>query len=70
MIWFIFERKARFYIPAEGVDEDELTLNLIDAGAEEVERKEELFEVFGPVDSFGASKTNVMSSSGNVYFEQ
>ncbi len=51
---FIFERKARFYIPAEGVDEDELTLNLIDAGAEEVERKEELFEVFGPVDSFGA----------------
>ncbi|MBG07806.1 MAG: YebC/PmpR family DNA-binding transcriptional regulator [Halobacteriovoraceae bacterium] len=51
---FIFERKARFYIPVEGVDEDELTLNLIDAGAEEVERKEELFEVFGPVDSFGA----------------
>ena len=51
---FIFERKARFYIPGEGVDEDDLTLHLIDAGAEEVERKEDLFEVFGPVDSFGA----------------
>ncbi|MEC7181996.1 MAG: YebC/PmpR family DNA-binding transcriptional regulator [Bdellovibrionota bacterium] len=50
---FIFERKARFYIPAEGVDEDDLTLNLIDAGAEEVEKVDDLYEVFGPVDSFG-----------------
>ena len=50
---FIFERKARFYIPSEGVDEDDLTLHLIDAGAEEVERKDDLYEVFGPVDSFG-----------------
>ncbi len=51
---FIFERKARFYIPAEGVDEDDLTLHLIDAGAEEVEKEEETFEVFGPVDAFGS----------------
>ena len=51
---FIFERKARFYIPAEGVDEDDLTLHLIDAGAEEVEKADDVFEVFGPVDSFGA----------------
>ena len=51
---FIFERKARFYIPAEGVDEDDLTLHLIDAGAEEVEKADGVFEVFGPVDSFGA----------------
>tara|TARA_Y100001958_G_C21222049_1_gene547407 strand:- start:1097 stop:1816 length:720 start_codon:yes stop_codon:yes gene_type:complete len=50
---FIFERKARFYIPAEGVDEDDLTLNLIDAGAEEVEKADDVYEVFGPVDSFG-----------------
>ena len=50
---FIFERKARFYIPAEGVDEDDLTRNLIDAGAEEVEKADDVYEVFGPVDSFG-----------------
>ena len=36
---FIFERKRLVYIPSEGVDEDDLTLHLIDAGAEEVERK-------------------------------
>ena len=39
---------------AEGVEEDDLTLHLIDAGAEEVEKEEEIFEVFGPVDAFGS----------------
>lgn len=51
---FIFERKALFQIPAEGIDEDEFTLELIDAGAEEVELEEEFYEVKGPMESFGA----------------
>ena len=41
------------WVGADGVDEDDLTLHLIDAGAEEVEREEDIFEVFGPVESFG-----------------
>lgn len=50
---FIFERKALFAIPAEGIDEDDFTLHMIDAGADEIERHEEIYEVTGPVESFG-----------------
>jgi YebC/PmpR family DNA-binding regulatory protein len=51
---FIFERKAVFQIPAEGIDEDDFTLHMIDAGAEDVEFEEGFFEVKGPMEVFGA----------------
>lgn len=51
---FIFERKAVFTIPAEGIDEDDFTLHMIDAGAEDVELEEEFYEVKGPMEVFGA----------------
>lgn len=51
---FIFERKAVFTIPAEGIDEDDFTLHMIDAGAEDVEMEEEFYEVKGPMEVFGA----------------
>lgn len=51
---FIFERKAVFQIPAEGIDEDDFTLHMIDAGAEDVELEEGFFEVKGPMEVFGA----------------
>lgn len=51
---FIFERKAVFEIPAEGIDEDDFTLHMIDAGAEDVELEEGFFEVKGPMEVFGA----------------
>lgn len=50
---FIFNRKAVFEVPAEGTDEDDFTLNMIDAGAEDVEKDEDVFVVTGEVDSFG-----------------
>lgn len=50
---FIFDRKAVFSVPVQGLDEDEFTLELIDAGAEDIEREEEFFEVIGPMESFG-----------------
>lgn len=50
---FIFERKAVFTIPAEGIDEDEFTLEMIDAGAEDVELEDEFYEVKGPMEDFG-----------------
>lgn len=50
---FIFKRKAVFYVPAEGLDEDEFTLHMIDAGAEEVEREDDMYVVSGSLDSFG-----------------
>ena len=51
---FIFERKAVFEISAEGIDEDDFTLHMIDAGAEDVEIEEGYFEVKGPMEVFGA----------------
>ncbi len=51
---FVFNRKAMFKIPTQGIDGDELTLNLIDAGAEDVDQVEEFYEVFGPMEAFGA----------------
>jgi YebC/PmpR family DNA-binding regulatory protein len=50
---FIFDRKSVFTVPTEGLDEDEFTLELIDAGAEDIETEEGLFEVIGPMESFG-----------------
>lgn len=51
---FIFERKAVFTIPAEGIDEDDFTLNMIDAGADDVELEDDLYEVIGAMESFGS----------------
>jgi YebC/PmpR family DNA-binding regulatory protein len=42
---WLFERKGVVLVPAEGVDEDELTLAAADAGAEDVEREETSFRV-------------------------
>ena len=50
---FIFDRKAVFTVPKGELDEDEFTLELIDAGAEDIELEDDLFEVTGPMESFG-----------------
>ncbi len=51
---FQFDRKGVFEIPAEGIDEDELFLLAADAGAEDVSREGDDFEVTTPVEAFGA----------------
>ncbi len=51
---FIFKRKAVFLVPALGIDEDDFTLHMIDAGAEEVSCAEETFTVSGPMEAFGS----------------
>ncbi len=60
---FIFERKAVFTIPAEGIDEDDFTLHMIDAGAEDVELEEDFYEVKGPMDVFGAIQEKLQEIS-------
>lgn len=56
---FIFDRKAVFTIPTSLVEsEDDFTLEMIDAGAEDFEKitgddETEMFEVIGPMESFG-----------------
>jgi YebC/PmpR family DNA-binding regulatory protein len=51
---FVFERKAMFTVKAEGLDPDELMMELIDAGAEEVEKEDDEIIIQGEVESFGA----------------
>lgn len=51
---FVFNRIAHFSVPAEGIDEDEFTLHMIDAGAEEVEKEDDEFFISGPMSQFGA----------------
>jgi YebC/PmpR family DNA-binding regulatory protein len=66
---FLFERKGVFKINAEGLDKDELELELIDFGADEVEQIDNEIFVYTPLQDFGRMqkaleemKINVMSS--------
>ncbi len=60
---FVFERKAEFLVPAEGVDEDDFTLHMIDAGAEDVELEDDTFVVTGPMETFGAIQEKLQEIS-------
>lgn len=51
---FVFERKAVFEIPAEGINEEEFTLNMIDAGADDVQLDEGFYVVTAQMENFGA----------------
>lgn len=51
---FIFDRKGVFNIVApEGIDEDDFTLEIIDAGAEDVEFEDEYIHVTCALEDFG-----------------
>lgn len=49
---WMFERKALFVVSADGVDEDRLLEAVLDAGAEDMTRSGDLFEVKGEPGSF------------------
>lgn len=50
---FIFDRKGVFTIPAEGINEDDFTLELIDGGAEDVVKEDDVFMVYTSFEDFG-----------------
>ena len=50
---FVFNRKGVFEIADEGIDEDELTMELIDVGAEDVESDEGVITVYTEMADFG-----------------
>jgi YebC/PmpR family DNA-binding regulatory protein len=49
---YLFDRKGRFEIAAEGQDEDELFLLVAEAGAEDLRREDGLFVVTTPMEEF------------------
>ena len=50
---FIFTRKGIFHLKTEGLDEDDFTMEMIDAGAEDVEVEEGIFTVICEMEEFG-----------------
>ncbi len=51
---FMFDHTCNFRIPAEGLDPEELELELIDFGAEEVFEDEDGIHIYAPFESYGA----------------
>ncbi|HET8808773.1 MAG TPA: YebC/PmpR family DNA-binding transcriptional regulator [Flavobacteriaceae bacterium] len=51
---FMFDHTCNFRIPAEGLDVEELELEFIDFGAEEVFEDEDGVLIYAPFESFGA----------------
>lgn len=51
---FVFARKGVFSINAEGINVDDFTMNMIDAGAEDVEADDGIITVTCEVSNFGA----------------
>jgi len=60
---FMFERKAVFEIQKGELDIDDLTLELIDAGAEDVEDDEDLITITSEVEHFGTISSKLESLS-------
>ena len=51
---FMFEHTCNFQISAEGIDPEELELDLIDHGVEEVFQDEDSLMIYAPFEAFGA----------------
>ena len=51
---FIFNRKGVFTLESEGLDEDDFSLEVIDAGAEDVEFEDGLCTIFTEMGDFGS----------------
>lgn len=57
---FVFDRKSVFVLKLDDVaDEDELTLELIDAGAEDFESEDGMFTVYAGMTEFGTVQTKL-----------
>lgn len=68
---FIFERMGVFVVPKGNINEEEFTLEMIDANASEVESDETHFHVYVPFDSFGdvqrkLEKMGIEAESANL----
>jgi len=51
---FLFERKGVFTLPVNDLNEDDFMMEVIDAGAEEVETEDQFFTVYTAMEDFGS----------------
>ncbi len=50
---FLFDRQGVFTIPDKDVEEESFMMEVIDAGAEEVEKEDGFFTIYTPLEEFG-----------------
>lgn len=63
---FMFDHTCNFRIYAEGIDPEELELELIDFGAEEVFIEDDGILIYAPFESFGAIQSELESREINI----
>ena len=60
---FMFDRSCNFRIPAEGIDVEEIELEFIDSGVEEVFEDEDGILLYAPFENFGAIQKELENRS-------
>ncbi len=68
---YMFDRKGIFIVNIEGIDEEELTLELLDAGLEDIEQDDENFIISCMFEDFGSmnakfEELNIEPESANL----
>ena len=63
---FMFDHMCFFKIKAEGLDQEELELELIDFGAEEIEVDEDAFIVTGSFEAFGSLQKKLEDDGAEI----
>ena len=63
---FMFDHMCFFKIKAEGLDQEELELELIDFGAEEIEADEDAFIVTGNFEAFGSLQKKLEDDGAEI----
>ena len=63
---FMFDHVCFFKIKAEGLDQEELELELIDFGAEEIEADEDAFIVTGSFEAFGSLQKKLEDDGAEI----
>lgn len=66
MLSFIFERKAVFRVNAEGINIEDLELELIDYGADEIEQDENEIIIFTEFEDFGRMQKALEEKGLNI----
>lgn len=56
---FIFDRKGIFVVPSEGLDRDEFEMEIIDAGAEDIELSDDKFVITTSIENYGSMNSKL-----------
>ncbi|MEL6135220.1 MAG: YebC/PmpR family DNA-binding transcriptional regulator, partial [Bacteroidota bacterium] len=56
---YMFNRKGIFIFPTEGHDEDDLTMELLDGGLEDIEKDEENFVAYCAFEDYGSLNAKI-----------